>query len=270
MEIKTNLDVIRNTGSVSIINEKDFKYYYQELNYSRKRFKEELKVGSKLFQNSLHHWYTDEEIEEIRRKRISHGRKDNFINHNYQDFSRAINEYDLEIINDLEDINPGLIKLVETYEDLETKKLLSLELFNTYIKLKEYSFWIKERIKKLRRSINSRIGIDFNDELGITFNIRKHEFIIANELKKKGYEIKHQFRIKKENSDYYSFYDLYFPKLNLLLELDSTQFHIEENIEKRKLAEDNNFKFCSINYSTKSIKTNLKKIILEIEKCLNQ
>lgn len=270
MEIKTKLEVLK-INNISILIEKDFKYYYEELGYSRKKFKNILEVGSKLFIHSLHYYYTDEQIEELRNKKISRtSRKtDNFIRHSYLDKTRAFSDFDLTIYKELLKINSNLEGKLENYEKVESKKELAQELYNTYLTLFQYSLWIKEKIQKIRKSVNNKLGIDLNQELNISFSIRQHELLIADELRNLGIEVKHQYRIR--NREFFVFYDLFLPDFNCLIELDTTQFHEnnDKDLLKKELAIKEGFKFFSIKYSTQKIRNKLPKIVGEIQTCLN-
>lgn len=270
MEIKTHLEIIR-INTISILTEKDFRYYYEELGYSRKKFKNLLNVGSKLFGHSLHYYYTDEQIELLRTKKISrtHRGIDNFIMHSYLDKTRAFSEFDLYVYQELIKINPDLMNKLEDYEKVESKKELAQEFYNTYLILFQYSLWLKDKIQKIRKSVNSKLGIDLNKELNISFSIKQHELLVADELRKLNIDVKHQYRIK--NEEYFVFYDLFLPTFNCLIELDTVQFHEknDKDLIKKELAIKEGFKFLSIKYDTKKIRNKLPKIIEEIQTCLN-
>lgn len=280
METKTSLPLIKigvKNSSLfkSVIEEKTFKYYYEELSYSREDFKKELKVGSRIFRHSLNHWYSEEEKAQIKSIRLSKYNRtiDNFHNNKLADFSTALNDEDLIMIKELSKISPDLIDIFNNYHLSETKVEIIKRLYGIFEDIKLYEIWIKDRIYKLRKSLNNKgENLDITTKLNVNFKRTRTETLVGKYFSNRGIDVHYQYRVtqnNKEGSNYY-FYDLYLKEYNLLIEIDGPQHvdTIENDSNKDSRAKELGLNLIRIPI-TKS-RHEYKNVIRKIEECLKE
>lgn len=154
-----------------------------------------------------------------------------------EDFSRSFKEDDLMILQSLDRLSPGILEdIKENY--LDDKVEIADQLFLLYQELKVYQDWIKNRVHRLRKQLNSQ-GISLSDR-GIVFGLSKLEVKLKGCLIELNLGFISHFKIKQSDSSVkWFYYDFYIPDKNLLIECDGSYWHgnsgVVRNDEKKTL-----------------------------------
>lgn len=247
-----------------VLDKEEFDFYFFEKKLSRKRFMSDLKIGHRVYYNSLEYWYPDFKNSELSRQMCTEkmSKRDS-------DFSFSFSVEELNQFKRLQVLYPELQDLVSNYHLLEKKKELSIHLFRIYSELFEFQVLIKSRIKDIRRKLHNKGDFEFLDTNQISFSGSKVEFLISKFLKSEKIQFERQFKISKSdeikrNNFYY--YDFYFPELNLLLEIDGGQHNPSMDQEKEEKAIACGYKFNRIVFK----KLRIEKVLIQVQECLHQ
>lgn len=192
-------------SGISIIEESCFRHMVEKLGYTKKRMKAEFGIGHRIWGLSLNTYYTPEQVEELRIKKMMSSRQS----------VRPIRWKERAKV--LEQFEPGITKLIEERSIEEALIIIQ----NLNYKIYEAKESLRLVLKHLRHA-GKRRGININ----LVANAL--EFKVEKVLKSLNLTYTCQYRIGKR------FYD--FKVGNLLIEVDGRYHNEKTDSIKNKLA----------------------------------
>ena len=195
---------------------KVFRYYMEVIGYTRKEFTTILGVNHRIFTNGVKAYYTKEQIEKLKAKKIV---KTNIGN--------RVRTWD-EKLKNIERFIPGFTKLFIT-NTKENPEIVIREL----LKINDEFYKFKQALKPIKKYLNQSLTRLGKDRLNMVGNgLEAKVKFILDDL---GINYQCQFKLGK------FFYD--FRVNNTLIEVDGRQYHGKGiNMPKDKLAKLKGFK----------------------------
>lgn len=215
-----------------------FKYYFENLRYTRNDFVNILNVNHRIFTVGLRAYYSNKDIEKLRVQKIVNG-----------NIGNRIKTWD-EKLKDIEKFSPGFIDLFK-FNVKENPEIV----INKLLEINDNFYKFKQALKPIKKYLNQSLDRLGKDRLNMVGNgLEAKVKFILDDL---GLKYKCQFKVDKFIFD--------FKVNNTLIEVDGKQFHnISRDKPKSKCAKD--FKFNLLRLTENDIKTNPQKII----KCLKK
>lgn len=214
-----------------------FKYYFEDLQYTRKMFTEKLGVNHRVFTIGLRAYYTPEKIEELRAKKIVRS-----------NIGVRVKQW-ADKLGDIEVFLPGFSTLFQdSIKEHPEKVMLAL------VELNDKFYRAKEAMKPIKKYANQAIKRKGGSSICLVANGLEARFkFILDEL---GIEYESQFNIRKYSYD--------FKVGNNLIEVDG-RYHEKTRLRdkiKNKVAKDEGYNIIRFT------EDQVKKQPLKIKRCL--
>ncbi len=220
------------------LTKKVFKYYFENMGYTRKDFTLKLKLNHRIFTNGLRSYYTAEDIEELRVKKIVKG-----------NICKRVETWD-EKLKDIERFIPGFTNLFKenTKEnpDLVIKQLILIN---------DEFYKFKKALKPIKKYLNQSLGRLGKRRLNMVSNgLEAKVKFMMDEL---GIKYICQYKVGKYSYD--------FKVGNTLIEVDGRQYHnTRDDKPKSQNALVNKFKLLRLK------QTMVEKQPLKTRECLKK
>lgn len=215
------------------LREEVFRYFFEDLGYTRKDFTEKLNLNHRRFTTGLRAYYNPEDIEELRVKKIVNG-----------NIGSRVKTWD-DKLGDVEKFIPNYKTLFR--DNLKDNPEMLMQLI---VKTNQDFYKFKEAIKPIKKYLNQALKRRGLNSIRLVSN--GLEAKVATMLSNLQIDYVSQYRVGKH------YYDFYLTNSNTLLEVHGKQFHtsepdIKKDKLKSKLAKKSGYNYYSI--TDKQIKT---------------